>query len=675
MRLSLLLAATLLVSAACQEPTPPLVATRLRFMVAPGSTQVGQVITPPVKVAFVDAGDQVVTTATGLATLSLATGTGALLGTTTMAPVDGIATFDNLRISQTGVGVSLAVVSPGLTGATSPAFNVSGGPPAKLAFVVQPAQVRAVVPLSVAVAVQDAGGNQVTGVNYPVTVSLVTPLESATLSGSTTVAAVDGVATFTSLSIDKVGPTFTLVATSPPLAPATSVNFAVAVGPAGRLAFTLQPRTSIPGGTFEAWVTIQDLAGNAVENAGHPVTLSIDANPGGGILSGGSALPAESGVAAFGILSIDKLGIGYTLTASADGLIGATSAPFTIRNPLVFASMNSGYFHSCGLAAAGAPYCWGENLAGQLGAGPGSHATAPSPVSGGLSLAVLSAGRDHNCGLTAAGKAYCWGGGALGAGGLEGSPVPVPVSGGHTFARVLAGYDHSCGVTLAGAGYCWGLNGAGELGNGTTNGSGVPTAVSGGLSWSSISPGRNFSCGVTTGGLAYCWGVNAEGELGDGTTIARLVPTPVLGGLTFAMVGAGGFHSCGLTPAGEAYCWGRGNQGALGSGTGAALVPRLVSGGLTFATLSVGNRHTCGVTVSGAAYCWGDNGTGMLGTGNTANRSSPGLVTGGHAFATLSAGRFHTCGMTTIGEGYCWGSGLGVGTLFGEMRTAPTRVY
>src|SRR5207247_2888305 len=60
------------------------------------------------------------------------------------------------------------------------------------------------------------------------------------------------------------------------------------------------------------------------------VTLAIGTNAGGGTLAGTATHAAVGGVATFAGLSLDKVGTGYTLTASATGPATGTSAAFNI---------------------------------------------------------------------------------------------------------------------------------------------------------------------------------------------------------------------------------------------------------------------------------------------------------------------------------------------------------
>ena len=468
----------------------------------------------------------------------------------------------------------------------------------------------------------------------------------------------------------------TISATTDNVSGSAAVSVAQA---AAQLAFTTQP-TQTDGNQPIApavEVAIQDALANTVTTATDAVTVFIFPNPGGVTLKGTTTANAVNGVATFSDVSIEEVGVGYTLRASAAGLPNGNSDAFNII--LTFATVTVGDQHSCGLTTSGHAYCWGFGASGQLGDGTATQSITPVLVSGGLSFDRLDAGNEHSCTVTTGGSAYCWGFnrfGKLGDGTTTQRDAPVLVSGGHSFTSVSA-FQHTCGVTTGSDAYCWGLNSSGSLGDGTTTERHTPVLVSGGLSFGAVEPGAGHTCGVTTTGTAYCWGHNGSGELGDGTTTDRLIPVLVSGGLSFTSVSSGGGYTCGVTTTSDGYCWGSNFSGELGDGTTTdRLTPVLVSGGLSFASVSAADSHTCGVTTTGDAYCWGVNPSGQLGDGTTTQRLTPTLVSGGLSFASVSAKSSHTCGLTTTGEAYCWGrnnSGtLGDGTQIDSL--VPVRV-
>ena len=84
---------------------------------------------------------------------------------------------------------------------------------------------------AVQVSVEDANGNVVTSDNSSVTIAIGANPGNGTLSGTLTVAAVNGVATFNGLSINKAGTGYTLTATDGSLTAATSNAFDVTAYP------------------------------------------------------------------------------------------------------------------------------------------------------------------------------------------------------------------------------------------------------------------------------------------------------------------------------------------------------------------------------------------------------------------------------------------------------------
>ncbi len=103
-------------------------------------------------------------------------------------------------------------------------------------------------------------------------------------------------------------------------------------GAASRLAFTVQPSPAFLGAAIApaVEVTARDAFGNTTPAFTGSVGVAIGTNPGTGTLTGTLSHNAVAGVASFNDLKIDQPGIGYTLTASAGGLAGATSASFDV---------------------------------------------------------------------------------------------------------------------------------------------------------------------------------------------------------------------------------------------------------------------------------------------------------------------------------------------------------
>ncbi|MCH7912468.1 MAG: VCBS repeat-containing protein, partial [Deltaproteobacteria bacterium] len=207
------------------------------------------------------------------------------------------------------------------------------GSPASLAFSVEPTDVPAgsFVNPAIKVEVKDANGNLVQDGTDSITLAIGTNPASGTPSGTLTVAAVNGVATFSDISINNQGVGYTLTASSGVLTGATSATFDVVQG-ATKVVFTVQP-SNAGGGEANSpaiQVEVRNGADALVTAAVNPITLSIGTNPSGGTPSGTLTVAAVNGVATFSDISIDKLGTGYTLVASATGLTSDTSTAFNI---------------------------------------------------------------------------------------------------------------------------------------------------------------------------------------------------------------------------------------------------------------------------------------------------------------------------------------------------------
>jgi hypothetical protein len=311
---------------------------KLGFLVQPTNTMSGNAI-PAVKVQVLDAGGNLVPTATPSITMVLATRpVGATsftaASTTTVTAVAGVATFSNLVLTQVGAYTLLANAPSGIGGATSNTFNITPKPsvPSKLAFVGQPKNATSGASINgstgIQVAIKDASGATVTSATDMVTLDFGTNPISATLSGTLTVAAVNGIATFKNVSIDLASVGYTLTAKSGALSSAASSSFTITAGAAAKLMFSLQPPSSVAAkALFRAKVSVLDAKGNLVKTPNVSVTLT--ANGGAGTLSGG-VVTSSGGVANYYSLAISKAG-SYVLHATATGLTAVDSTGITVN--------------------------------------------------------------------------------------------------------------------------------------------------------------------------------------------------------------------------------------------------------------------------------------------------------------------------------------------------------
>ena len=256
-----------------------------------------------------------------------ATLSGVFTGTTNAT---GLASFITLGISGPAGSYTLNFVVPNrddISGSPpSNSINLAAGSAARLVFTTQPSNLVAggTITPAVRVGIQDALGNPVTSATNQVTVAFGANPGGATLGGTRTVAAVAGVATFSTLTVDRPGNGYTLQASASGLSGTTSSLFNVTTGSAANItnnsATTLSgtagsPVTPVPS------VKVTDGAGNPV--AGVSVTFAVTA--GGGSVSG-----ATQNTDLFGVASVGSWVLGTTagsgnnqLRATSDGLSGS----------------------------------------------------------------------------------------------------------------------------------------------------------------------------------------------------------------------------------------------------------------------------------------------------------------------------------------------------------------
>src|SRR5437773_785664 len=328
-------------------PPPGSAPPRLAFTVQPTDALKDSMITPPVQVTVFDSAGNVMTSFTGDVTLALGKDPSVpkarLSGRSQAAASGGVATFPDLSIDQIDDGYTLvATIGGGEVSQESTPFNITAvpspgpGSARTLSFTQQPQTTAAGTAIPpVQVAALDSAGHRVTTFTGPITVSLGANPGGDPLAPQT-VNAVNGLATFSNLRIDKAASGYSLVATGSGLPNATSTVFTIVPGTATQLVFTVPPSNTPARATIQppVQVTAYDAFGNRATNFTGSVLVAIGRNGGllvPGTLSGNGAVPAVSGVATFSNLSIDVVGNGYTLTAAfAGGAVVVESPSFNI---------------------------------------------------------------------------------------------------------------------------------------------------------------------------------------------------------------------------------------------------------------------------------------------------------------------------------------------------------
>ena len=359
----------------------------------------------------------------------------------------------------------------------------------------------------------------------------------------------------------------------------------------------------------------------------------------------------------------------------------------TLDDPVadIFAAVSAGKEHTCALTTAGAAWCWGSNETGQLGVPEGpTHCRRddrdipceprPVAVSGAFTFQQVGAGALHSCGLTAAGAVYCWGDnlrGQLGDPGVRVSSIPVRVVSNERFTAVAVGGLHTCALRTDGVVMCWGANDDGQLGLSTVgNGSAVPAPASTAQRFVSIAAGARRTCARTADGAAYCWGtIWVSRSNGIDVTRPEGTPTRVLQAPVIRALAVGGGSTCAISADNDGFCWEANAYGTLGDGsTSPSVNPVAVATSLQLVDVSVGAFHSCAIAADARAYCWGANHVGQLGrspgllnqrcAGQTICSLLPQPVAGWRLFTSISAGQgSHTCALAIGGSIYCWGAG------------------
>jgi hypothetical protein len=232
----------------------------------------------------------------------------------------------------TALLVGTASITAQVGGVSSPPVpvTVSAGAPSQLGVRTNPGGAASGIAFSTqpVVEIRDAAGNVVPTSALSVTAAIATG--GGTLSGTATVNATAGVATFSALTITGLTGPRTLTFTAAGVSAVSSASFALTFGNASQLTLATAPvvGTAYAPFTTPAVVNAVDASGNLVTSYTQPVTVSIAT--GGGTLGGTVSVAAVGGVATFTDLTINGTAGARTLTFSSGTLSSATTASVNV---------------------------------------------------------------------------------------------------------------------------------------------------------------------------------------------------------------------------------------------------------------------------------------------------------------------------------------------------------
>ena len=273
-----------------------------------------------------------------------------VIGTATVNAVNGVATFTTVGLSGTAGSYTLTFAASGLTSATQ-AITLTPGTASQLVITTQPAGATSGTAFTTqpVVAIRDAAGNTVTSSTLAVTVAKASG--SGTLSGTTTVNAVNGIATFSGLTITGSG-AHTLAFNATGVTGATSNSITVAgvadirlnVGAAATASGTVGSNLSIPLNVDMTNRASENIAAINVTVSWDPTKFTYVGNSAGNwVDSNGdpASVTVNATQAANGTLQIT----GFTTAA--------TTSSFTLRNLTLTPSAAGGATVSATVNTAG----------------------------------------------------------------------------------------------------------------------------------------------------------------------------------------------------------------------------------------------------------------------------------------------------------------------------------
>ena len=344
--------------------------------------------------------------------------------------------------------------------------------------------------------------------------------------------------------------------------------------------------------------------------------------------------------------------------------------------------------HLCAMLTDDTVWCWGSNVAGQLGQGQYDGDPHPDAARvsfpGSATIVSIAANLDGTYALDGLGRIWGWGSNIYGQMAMQyeskaTSPVLIDLP--TESSAVWAGIQMACSDQVGGVTLCWGRNFGGTLGQGTSDNDDHPAPVApiGLPSPRQLAFGSPHVCAVVASDDLYCWGSNPAGEFGNGTTSYSTFP-PQLIASDIEQICAGLGFTCRIDGSKRVACTGNNASGQVG-------LPETIdnSGGEwnTIALpgdageLACGNSHVCSRLTNGQVFCWGSSHVGQLGpVSEDGPHPTPVEVPLAGAATGVWTGDYYSCSKLQDASVWCWGS-----SFYGQLAThveknpSPTRLH
>ncbi|XP_035498307.1 secretion-regulating guanine nucleotide exchange factor isoform X1 [Scophthalmus maximus] len=277
-------------------------------------------------------------------------------------------------------------------------------------------------------------------------------------------------------------------------------------------------------------------------------------------------------VLACGSNAFGQLGVGPSVTHSADLLVVKVSTEQCLKDPVV--SVAAGLRHSLAVTDLGCVYQWGTGLFNHA-----KRATSPHPVPShfcskvpclvpGLDQKIshlVAAGSAHCVCLTGDGDLFLWGSNKHGqltaTKPFLSTPAPLKRSllAGEKVINVWSGWTHVVAQTESGKVFSWGRGDYGQLGRPASTSQNPEQQSAGPLTGGDnqevclpaeievLRGASQIACGsehnlAIVGGCLLSWGWNEHGMCGDGTQTDICQPQ-LISGLRPLVIGCGAGHS------------------------------------------------------------------------------------------------------------------------------------